>query len=426
MKVLFDISQLGLMHGKPVYGGGRFLEILATELAKSGECELFFSAAQSLKLLNRTLDYLGQHKEFSHVPLLRPRFPTQLYRSYHRWIQSLYTRPPFKLAGRFFRRLMSEGLKGINYFLSPFDPKATKNMDIFRAHIASLSPWMPRCNGQPKRIIHIDNLLPLLGPKPSSELDIDFNRRLLKKVRPEDWITSVSHTVKNDILSVADWIDPMRIRVIHLGASGAFRPASDQKEIDFIRTKFKIPEGPYLFSFNHISPSKNTLLAVQTFKALIQEEGLKDLSLVLAGYPYEPRGPLGVVLENSLEVKKRVIFTGFIFSDPDLASLYSGALAFIYPTLFEGFGLPQLEAMQCGAPVIASNRTAIPEVGGDAAVLIDPAHVDKFGEVVLKIYRNPEYRKKLIALSLAQAKKFSWEKCIRETLDTYKMALSHN
>jgi glycosyltransferase involved in cell wall biosynthesis len=105
-----------------------------------------------------------------------------------------------------------------------------------------------------------------------------------------------------------------------------------------------------------------------------------------------------------------------------LAALYSHATVFVYPSLYEGFGLPPLEAMQCGAPVITSNTSSLPEVVGDAGIMLDPKDGDGLSQAMLDVYRNTVLRDKMVEKSLARAATFSWSRCAEETLEAYKMA----
>ena len=113
--------------------------------------------------------------------------------------------------------------------------------------------------------------------------------------------------------------------------------------------------------------------------------------------------------------------TGYV-PDKDLAPLYSGAMMFVYPSFYEGFGLPPLEAMQCGVPVITSNTSSLPEVVGEAGMMVDPQDADELCQAMLKIYNSAEVRQKMSVDSLAQAQKFSWKRCAEQTIDTYKAA----
>jgi glycosyltransferase involved in cell wall biosynthesis len=157
---------------------------------------------------------------------------------------------------------------------------------------------------------------------------------------------------------------------------------------------------------------------VNAFREYVSQEQEPDIHLVLAG-------GLGQSLEEvceRLDLKQadldRVQFTGFV-PDEDLAPLYSGAEAFVFPSLYEGFGLPVLEAMQCGCPVIASNTASIPEVAGEAAILIDPYDEEDLSASISKVRTDPKTRRRMSTLGIEQARKYSWSKRMETVLGVY-------
>ena len=167
---------------------------------------------------------------------------------------------------------------------------------------------------------------------------------------------------------------------------------------------------------------KNIAHLVRCFAQVIQEQNIQDLNLVLVGSQGWDYDAILQEISSQYTLRSRIIVTGRV-ADQDLAAIYSGAVAFVYPSLYEGFGLPPLEAMQCGVPVITSNTSSLPEVVGDAGILLDPTDVDALCHSIFKIYNQLSLREKMSAKSLEQAKKFSWERCTEETLDAYRTAL---
>ena len=122
-------------------------------------------------------------------------------------------------------------------------------------------------------------------------------------------------------------------------------------------------------------------------------------------------------------MKDKIILTGFI-PDEDLSPLYSGASSFIFPSFYEGFGLPVREAMKCGVPIITSNTSSLPELVGDAGVMVDPEDIDMQSQWILNIYKDSKLKQKMSEKSIARAKCFSWDICINKTLELYKKSLS--
>ena len=127
-------------------------------------------------------------------------------------------------------------------------------------------------------------------------------------------------------------------------------------------------------------------------------------------------------IEGAKQVKNRIILTGFA-DDEDLAPIYSNALAFCYMSYYEGFGLPPLEAMQCGTPVITSNTSSLPEVVDDAGIMLHPTDDDGLTQAMLNFYKDENLRDRYVQKSLARARQFSWKKCAQQTINAYHIAM---
>jgi glycosyltransferase involved in cell wall biosynthesis len=171
---------------------------------------------------------------------------------------------------------------------------------------------------------------------------------------------------------------------------------------------------PYLLSVSTIQPRKNYTRLIEAFAKLISDFGFRisDLHLVICG----SRGWMFDDVFQTAErlgLRDRVLFPDFV-SDDDLPALYAGATLFVYPSLYEGFGLPVAEAMACGAPVVSSNASSLPEVAGDAALYFDPRDVDAMTDALRRALADDALRADLRARGFAQAKKFSWEKAAAE------------
>jgi glycosyltransferase involved in cell wall biosynthesis len=175
---------------------------------------------------------------------------------------------------------------------------------------------------------------------------------------------------------------------------------------------------PYLLYIGNAYPHKNLERLIFAFKKLVKD-GL-DYQLVLVGgndYFYEK---LKLEIRNlELEIKDRIIFAGFV-PDNDLDILYRNAGLYAFPSLYEGFGLPPLEAMARGVPVVSSNATCLPEILGDAALYFNPLDIDDIAKKIKKALKDENLRKNLIEKGLEQIKCYSWEKMVRKTLNLYK------
>src|SRR5205085_9627051 len=207
------------------------------------------------------------------------------------------------------------------------------------------------------------------------------------------------------------------VTAIPLAAPPHFGPVADNKELQRVRHTYGI-EGDYILSVGSIQPRKNLARLVRAYASLRGEYSTDKLpKLVLAGKCAWLFDETLRALEQT-GLKDTVLLTGYV-ADADLPALYSGALCFVYPSYFEGFGLPVLEAMQCGTPVIAGNRTSLPEVVGDAGILIDPFNPRDIANAIARLVSNPSARDELRKLGIERAQRFNWLETARLTLQVY-------
>ncbi len=233
-------------------------------------------------------------------------------------------------------------------------------------------------------------------------------------------ITPSEHS-RRDIIETYR-IAPERISSIPLAASEDFRPIKDEKELQRVRHAYGI-QGDYILSVGSIQPRKNFSRLIAAYARLRQRRPNGDLpQLVLVGkqaWLYDET--LRTIAE--LGVSSSVLLTGYV-PDTDLPALYSGAICFVYPSYFEGFGLPPLEAMKCGTPVIAGNRTSLPEVIGDAGLLVDPFDIDALAFAIERLLDSAKLRSYYCDKGLERSELFSWSDTARRTLEVYKHAVT--
>jgi glycosyltransferase involved in cell wall biosynthesis len=229
-------------------------------------------------------------------------------------------------------------------------------------------------------------------------------------------IISVSEQSKRDVIE-AYGIPPERITVIYEAADPRFCP-QPAETVAAARARYGLPDR-YLLFVGTIEPRKNLGRVLTAFERL-HAEGLTDALVIVGkrGWLYDD---FFARLEGS-PAKLAVIFPGFV-PDADLPAVYAGAQALAFPSEFEGFGLPVLEAMACGAPVVCSNTSSLPEVTGDAAVLIDPLNVDALTEALRRVLSEPSLAADLRGRGLAQAARFSWDRAAKETLAVYRRVM---
>lgn len=236
-------------------------------------------------------------------------------------------------------------------------------------------------------------------------------------IRKSDKIIAISEATKNDILKLYPRIKSEKIKVIYHGFSPDVYALERNREKEAeIKKELKI-NGAYILYIGAIQPRKNLEVLIEAFNKLKNEEK-SDLHLVLAGEK-------AWLSQKTIEAASKSQFSGSIIMPgklkfDDLGHLCRGATACVFPSLYEGFGIPVLEAMAAQVPVICAKNSSLPEVGGDAALYFNAADPTELAEKIGTILNDEILRRDLIAKGLEQIKKFSWEKCARETLDFLK------
>ncbi|MEW6094914.1 MAG: glycosyltransferase family 1 protein [bacterium] len=241
-----------------------------------------------------------------------------------------------------------------------------------------------------------------------------FKKNVDNGIKRADLIISVSEFTKNEIIK--EWNIPKeRIKVIYNGVGEEFYPIEDKTIIEKVKHKYGIKDK-YILYVGNIEPKKNLLRLIEAFSLL--KNSKDDYNLVIAG---NKDWFFDKVFQkvNELNLQEDVIFTGYVPNE-ELPALYSGAEIFVFPSLYEGFGMPVIEAMACGTPVITSNITSLPEVVKDAGILIDPFNVEEITKAMSQLLTDTNLQTKLREKGLLRAKLFSWGKTARETLAVYK------
>jgi glycosyltransferase involved in cell wall biosynthesis len=224
-----------------------------------------------------------------------------------------------------------------------------------------------------------------------------------------------SEATKADLIRF-DRIDPGKIEVIYPGADPGIRPETDGEKIAAVLDKYGI-SSPYFLYLGTLQPRKNLARLIEAFAA----SGLKQI-LVLAGQ----RGWMANSLINLIHnqeplIRERIAIPGFIAYE-DKAALISGAQALLLPSLYEGFGFPVLEGNACGTPVLCSNSSSLPEVAGDAALLVDPLDADQLAAAMRRITEDEPLRESLKQAGLKNVRRFNWQQAAGEVLHTLELA----
>jgi glycosyltransferase involved in cell wall biosynthesis len=417
MRILLDISVLGLGHVFPEMRGGTFRvhEHLAEGLARSGECDLFLCANYSSVAFAGCVDYVRSSAVLQAHPLLGPeanggrRFG-RFTRAVHRAVRPLFP-------GRVLPARLRDMAQCVDRKLHPPVSDASPGVDVFHSLGARLPPPIPH-GRSPRRLVNIYDLAPLRLPHLYGANQRFLAEERIAGLRQEDWVITTSEATRADLAELVG-VDPERVFVIPLAADPRiFHPSREASRTSSLRQRLGIGEAPYLLALNAHEFRKNMDAAIRSFSLVVDEGGARDLTLVIAG-PTSAEPGIQAALADAAHRRARVVLAGFV-PDEDLATLYGGALAFVYPSLYEGFGLPALEAMQCGTPVIAGRVASLPEVVGDAGILVDLSDPDALRAAMLRLYHDAALRERLSTLSLERAAAFSWDRCTRQTLATYR------
>ncbi len=284
--------------------------------------------------------------------------------------------------------------------------------------IFSPTHYIPRFSPRKvKRIVTIFDLAYIYFPEFFKKTDLYKLSNWTKfSIEKADHIIADSKSAKADAVKHYK-VSPKKITVAYPGYNqNQFHPVHGKEKINQFKEKYGI-FGEYIIYVSTLQPRKNHLRLIEAMK------NIDNVKLVIVGKT-KGKGRSGWMFEDILEapkkygIEERVIFTGFV-PDDELLYLLNGAKAFIYPSLYEGFGIPVVDAMSCGLPVIISNNSSLPEVAGKAGLYIDPMKVDQIEQAIRTITTDKKLHEKMARESLKQAKRFSWEKMARQVLEVF-------
>lgn len=285
-------------------------------------------------------------------------------------------------------------------------------LDLFYSPDFVLPPTLPRT----RTLLTVHDLSFLRCP----EAFVPALRRYLERVVPRsvaraDRVLADSEATRADLIALLGVL-PEKVQVLYSGVHPRFCPQSGPDEAARLRARYGLGDAPYILSVGTLQPRKNYVRLIQAFTCVRIDE-FADLQLVIAGghgWLYEE------TLAEAEKYPNRVRILGFV-DESDLPALYRNAVLFVFPSWYEGFGLPVLEAMACGVPVVCSNASSLPEVAGDAALLVDPLDTDGLAAAMARVLEDPDLRREMIAKGIAQAARFTWAQAARQLLATFDL-----
>jgi glycosyltransferase involved in cell wall biosynthesis len=294
---------------------------------------------------------------------------------------------------------------------------ATGLVDIFHSPDFVLPPVR-----KAKRLITVHDLAFLVHPECADEqLRLFLERAVPRAAQQADYVLADSEQTRNDVICLLD-VKPERVFVVPGGVDhSVFHPAGEEA-IARARATFKL-DRPYLLAVGVIEPRKNYPRLIEAYNRFRVRTGLPHELVIAGGVGWLSEETFRVAAASAFP--KDIRFLGFV-RDEDLVALYSGASTFAYPSLYEGFGLPVLEAMACATPVVCSNASSLPELTGDAALLVTPTDVDEIADALETACCNQAMRQRLIERGLTRAESYSWRRSAELLLDVYAHVVGSN
>lgn len=293
-----------------------------------------------------------------------------------------------------------------------------KDMDLFFSAHAKVPDEIRKTNIPCSIILH--DCIPLIFPQYFDDEGKGWFNQMINTLNNDDMYFSNSEYTKSDFLKFCPRLKTENIKTIPLSTNISYSPNNDANRLKVVKQKYNIPtDKKYLFSLCSLEPRKNLIRAVRSFIQFIEKNNIDDLVFVLGGGAWD-----GFIKKFEKEVpeyqkyKDKIIRAGYV-DDEDLEILYSNAEWFVYTSQYEGFGMPPLEAMSCSCPVITSNNSSLPEVVGDAGIMIDWDSDEQHVKAYEQYYFDRKYRDEMAKKGLKRSKQFSWEKAADIIVDAF-------
>ncbi|MCG9966624.1 glycosyltransferase family 4 protein [Pelotomaculum terephthalicicum JT] len=265
-------------------------------------------------------------------------------------------------------------------------------------------------------VVTVHDLAIIKEPETYKYSRVVYWRRLFQHaIQKSSYVVAISQTTRNDLIELMD-VSPEKIKVVYNGVSAQFKPVENTNILMRVAKKYCLPEKFLLF-VGLFSPRKNIAGILRAFSILKNEYQIPHRLVMVGEKGWRYRADLELVQSFGLE--KQVFFPGFV-EDEDLPAVYNLADVFVFPSLYEGFGLPVLEAMACGIPVVTSNISALPEVVGKAGILVNPHEPEEIATGIHRLISNKKLSSELAKAGLKRSRHFLWENAARELLKVFR------
>lgn len=317
-----------------------------------------------------------------------------------------------KVKCRFIRRAFNLGIKVCrviikwNDAISPIFDAVLNESDVFFSTMLAIPEFLKSYDLKCVLLIH--DLIPLKMKSYSGQL-VGWFGDVCKSFNKRDYYFTNSEYTRKDLLELfGNSIDEKKVFNTYIGVSDSFRPVKGRNLFEKVKRKYGFTAEKYLFSLCNIEERKNLIMQAKAFIRFISENKINDLVFLMGGGAQHFH-----ILEKELEEEipaeliKNIVFIGYV-DDEDLPVLYSNAMWFTYTSKYEGFGLPPLEAMKCGCPVVTSNRSSLPEVCGDAAIIVDSDNENEHVKAYKAMYSDDDLRNAYSEKGIKQVQKFNW------------------
>ena len=313
-------------------------------------------------------------------------------------------------------------LYSLFFYSNKINKNINENTDVIHAFSQEESLVLPKIKSDIPKIATCLDIIPLVYKQNNNIIQNIFLKKSIKGMEKADKVISISDYTKRDLVKYSN-INPEKIKTIYLGVNESFKKIGNN-EVELFKEKYSLEE-PFILYVGSEQPRKNFNVLIKSFYKLNKIEGFENFKLIKVGRPQTSLGERENLnkMINNLGLQKKIKFIDYV-DESNLPLVYNAADLFVFPSLYEGFGLSPLESMACGTPVIASNRSSIPEVVGDAGILVDPLDIDELTEKMVDVLNNEDIKKDLSKKGLERSENFTWEKCAEQTLKVYNDVLN--